>query len=88
MSEFGCLTGRAWRVGGLSSVRFDLVRGIQSAVARKTGGLVTACCSLVCALNGTTYLRVTPKDPQTLIWAVPGNEITYSVKTNTDWNIE
>lgn len=34
------------------------------------------------------YLRVTPSTPQTLVWMVPGNELTYGVESNTKWNIE
>ena len=34
------------------------------------------------------YLIVTPTEPQTLVWMVPGNEIVYSVKSNITWNIE
>lgn len=33
------------------------------------------------------YLRVTPRSSEVIIWAVPGNEITYDIESNTDWNI-
>ena len=39
-------------------------------------------------LTVAKYLRVTPTEPQTLVWMVPGNEIVYSVKSNITWNIE
>lgn len=39
-------------------------------------------------LTVAKYLRVTPTEPQTLVWMVPGNEIVYSVNSNTTWNIK
>jgi len=63
------------RVGGIS------------ASASRIGGIGVSV-ALICEVGTGYYLRVTPTDPQTLMWVVPGNEITYSVKSNTDWNIE
>lgn len=39
-------------------------------------------------LNAAKYLRVTPTDPQTLVWMVPGNDIVYNIATNTTWEIK
>lgn len=33
------------------------------------------------------YLRVTPRSSEVMMWVVPGNEITYDIESNTDWNI-
>ena len=34
------------------------------------------------------YLEVTPTEPQTVMWVVPGNEIEYIISSNTDWWVE
>jgi len=33
------------------------------------------------------YLYVTPSAPQSLVWVVPGNELTYDVESNMDWEL-
>jgi len=38
-------------------------------------------------VNVRKYLVVTPETPQSLMWVVPGNEISYLVESNTDWNV-
>lgn len=34
------------------------------------------------------YLEVTPTGPQYVMWLVPGNEIEYQIRSNTDWSVE
>jgi hypothetical protein len=34
------------------------------------------------------YLRVTPTEPQTLIWLVPQYGVDYHVESNQDWIIK
>lgn len=34
------------------------------------------------------YMLVTPSEPQTLVWVVPGNDVTYNIESNVIWNIE
>ena len=34
------------------------------------------------------YLRVTPTEPQTLIWLVPQYGVDYTIESNTNWNIK
>ena len=38
--------------------------------------------------NLTTYLRVSPVEPQNLVWLVPQVGIDYTIESNTDWNIK
>lgn len=35
-----------------------------------------------------TYLRVSPVEPQQLVWLVPQVGIDYTIESNTDWNIK
>ena len=68
------------------SVNVSRVGGISASTSRIGGiGVIVA---LVCDVGTGFYLHVTPTEPQTLVWMSFGNEITYSVETNTDWNIE
>ena len=88
MSAIGCLSGRAWRVGGILSAecgRAGGVGGIAAATAVKVSGIKSAACSLVCSLDGTVYLRVRPEDVQ---WITMEMGIDYDVISNTNWNVE
>lgn len=38
--------------------------------------------------NLKTYLRVSPVEPQQLVWLVPQVGIDYTIESNTDWNIK
>lgn len=38
--------------------------------------------------NLMTYLRVSPVEPQQLVWLVPQVGIDYTIESNTDWNIK
>jgi len=88
MSAIGCLSGRAWRVGGILSAecgRAGGAGGIAAATAVKVSGIKSAACSLVCSLDGTVYLRVRPEDVQ---WITMEMGIDYDVISNTNWNVE
>ena len=41
-------------------------------------------CSLICSLNVKGYIEVSPKEIQ---WLTEDSDITYIVKSNTDWEI-
>ena len=72
----GCATVTVSRVGG----------GIDVSLKKMGGMTVTA--ALICATDqGTRYLRVTPKNPQTFHWISYTNEIVYDVQSNVNWNI-
>ena len=34
------------------------------------------------------YLRVTPAEPQILVWLVPQYGVDYHIASNTNWNIK
>lgn len=70
-----CISVNASRVGGISSC------------ARRIGGIGVGV-ALVCEVGTGYYLHVTPTEPQTLVWMVPGNDIVYNVATNTSWEIK
>jgi len=38
--------------------------------------------------NLMTYLRVSPVEPQQLVWLVPQVGVNYTIESNTDWNIK
>lgn len=38
--------------------------------------------------NLMTYLRVSPVEPQQLVWLVPQVGIDYTIESNTNWNIK
>ena len=38
--------------------------------------------------NLKAYLRVSPVEPQQLVWLVPQVGIDYTIESNTDWNIK
>lgn len=33
------------------------------------------------------FIRVMPAEPQTVMWVVPGDVVTYTIESNTNWNI-
>lgn len=41
--------------------------------------------SIVCSINDTPYLKVSPEDIQ---WISPDYYVVYEVKSNTDWTID
>lgn len=70
-----CISVNVSRIGGIS------------ASASRIGGIGVSV-ALVCEVSTGFYLHVTPTEPQTLVWMTPSNEITYSVESNTNWDIE
>lgn len=72
----GSLRASAHVVGGIAAKAWALPSGV-SVTARPTDDV-----SLM------KYLRVTPVDPQTLVWLVPQYGIDYTIESNTNWNIK
>lgn len=72
----GNLRATAQIVGGIAAQAFAQPSGV-TASARTTDevGLMK-------------YLRVTPVDPQNLVWLVPQVGIDYTIESNTNWNIK
>ena len=68
------------------------------AVATVTSGLAAAAITLPTGVSASgrmtdeaglkIYLRVSPVEPQQLVWLVPQMGIDYTIESNTDWNIK
>lgn len=71
----GSLRATAGIVGGIAAQAWAQPSGV-SASGRMTD-----------ETNLKTYLRVSPVEPQQLIWLVPQVGIDYTIESNTDWNI-
>ena len=72
----GSLRATAGIVGGIASQAWAQPSGV-SASGRMTE-----------ETNLMTYLRVSPVEPQQLVWLVPQVGIDYTIESNTDWNIK
>lgn len=72
----GSLRATAGIVGGIAAQAWAQPSGV-SASGRMTE-----------ETNLTTYLRVSPVEPQQLVWLVPQVGIDYTIESNTDWNIK
>jgi len=72
----GSLRATAGIVGGIAAQAWAQPSGV-SASGRMTDetGL-------------KAYLRVSPVEPQHLVWLVPQVGIDYTIESNTDWNIK
>jgi hypothetical protein len=72
----GSLRATAGIVGGIAAQAWAQLSGV-SASGRMTEDT-----------NLMTYLRVSPVEPQQLVWLVPQVGIDYTIESNTDWNIK
>jgi len=72
----GSLRATAGIVGGIAAQAWAQPSG-ASASGRMTE-----------ETNLMTYLRVSPVEPQQLVWLVPQVGIDYTIESNTDWNIK
>lgn len=72
----GSLRATAGIVGGIAAQAWAQPSGV-SASGRMTE-----------ETNLKTYLRVSPVEPQQLVWVVPQVGIDYTIESNTDWNIK
>jgi len=83
------VTARGYGMRGVGAV----ATGIVSSVVVKGTGLRSLLFGTAFEtsdrniVNVRKYLVVTPETPQSLMWVVPGNEISYLVESNTDWNV-
>ena len=64
-----------------------IVGGIAAQVWAQPSG-VSASGRMTEETNLMTYLRVSPVEPQQLVWLVPQVGIDYTIESNTDWNIK
>ena len=72
----GSLRAAAHVVDGIAVNAWAQPSGV-SASGRMTG-----------ETNLMTYLRVSPVEPQQLVWLVPQVGVNYTIESNTDWNIK
>ena len=72
----GSLRATAGIVGGIAAQAWAQPSGV-SASGRMTE-----------ETNLKTYIRVSPVEPQHLVWLVPQVGIDYTIESNTDWNIK
>lgn len=72
----GSLRATAGIVGGIAAQAWAQPSGV-SASGRMTE-----------ETNLKTYLRVSPIEPQQLVWLVPQVGVDYTIESNTDWNIK
>ena len=72
----GSLRATAGIVGGIAAQAWAQPSGVSAS------GRMTEETSL------KTYLRVSPIEPQRLVWLVPQVGIDYTIESNTDWNIK
>ena len=72
----GSLRATAGIVGGIAAQAWAQPSGV-SASGRMTE-----------ETNLKTYLRVSPVEPQQLVWLVPQVGVDYTIESNTDWNIK
>lgn len=72
----GSLRAAAHVVSGIAVNAWAQPSGV-SVTARPTDGV-----SLL------KYLRVTPVEPQNLVWLVPQVGIDYTIESNMNWNIK
>ena len=72
----GSLRATAGIVGGIAAQAWAQPSGVSAS------GRMTEETSL------KTYLRVSPVEPQQLVWLVPQVGVDYTIESNTDWNIK
>lgn len=72
----GSLRATAGIVGGIAAQAWAQPSGVSAS------GRMTEETSL------KTYLRVSPVEPQQLVWLVPQVGIDYTIESNTNWNIK
>ncbi len=72
----GSLRATASIVGGIAAQAWAQPSGVSAS------GRMTEETSL------KTYLRVSPVEPQQLVWLVPQVGIDYTIESNTNWNIK
>lgn len=72
----GSLRATAGIVGGIAAQAWAQPSGVSAS------GRMTEETSL------KTYLRVSPVEPQQLVWLVPQVGVDYTIESNTYWNIK
>lgn len=79
MTRQGGIDASLRKIGGITA-SLRKAGGLSADISRQ-GGL-TANIYLVCTVGTRKYLRVTPEEP---MWITLGHDLTYTVRSNTDW---
>ena len=81
------MKARARLITGSLRATAGIVGGIAAQAWAQPSG-VSASGRMTEETNLKTYLRVSPVEPQQLVWLVPQVGIDYTIESNTDWNIK
>ena len=81
------MKGRARLITCSLRATASIVGGIAAQALAQPSG-VSASGRMTEETNLKTYLRVSPVEPQQLVWLVPQVGIDYTIESNTDWNIK
>lgn len=81
------MKAKARLITGSLRATADIVGGIAAQAWAQPSG-VSASGRMTEETNLMTYLRVSPVEPQQLVWLVPQVGIDYTIESNTDWNIK
>lgn len=81
------MKARARLIIGNVRATAGIVGGIAAQAWAQPSG-VSASGRMTEKTNLKTYLRVSPVEPQQLVWLVPQVGIDYTIESNTDWNIK
>lgn len=81
------MKAKARLITGSLRATADIVGGIAAQAWAQPSG-VSASGRMTEETNLKTYLRVSPIEPQQLVWLVPQVGIDYTIESNTDWNIK
>ena len=81
------MKARARLIIGSLRTTAGIVGGIAAHAWAQPSG-VSASGRMTEETNLKTYLRISPVEPQQLVWLVPQVGIDYTIESNTDWNIK
>jgi hypothetical protein len=81
------MKAKARLITGSLRATAGIVGGIAAQAWAQPSG-VSASGRIIEETNLKTYLRVSPVEPQQLVWLVPQVGIDYTIESNTDWNIK
>lgn len=82
----GSIGGRAYSIGNATANA--AVFGALTASRSVTFGTVNGVGERIRGAGLFTWLRVTPTEPQHLVWLVPQVGVDYQIETSTDLNWE
>lgn len=71
---------------GIARARAGIASGITATFGRLLTGIASAA-SLTEATGLRKYLRVSPVEPQEIVWVRMEDVIEYTIESNADWKI-